>query len=196
MSNYHPSGAIPVPVDDIAELRLGLTIIPVNGLSRKTSVPGLISRDLTTIRVDKSVFERNLLLYRTTVAHEMAHSVLHQEFYSQFSYSDEEGWLRLVQSIDEKDLHYLEWQACAFASLVCVPKSNLRTAVSAAIQHATQASKKFDLSAVSPKALKDHISQFLTRTFEVQASVIAWRIEMDGLLPPSQFGTNHNNVVC
>ena len=144
-------------------------------------MPGLISRDLTTIRIDRVVLEdeKHYQLYRTTIAHEAAHSLLHRDFYSKFSYANEEGWIRVVQSISEKDFKFLEWQAESLGSLICVPRQHLKREVQTAYQHATQFSKNFNTD-----QLTRHISQYLTKVFVVTPSFIRQRINQDGLLPP------------
>jgi len=75
LSRYHPSGSIPVPIDDIVELELRISVIPVEGLSHALGEPGLISRDLLTIRIDQNVLEKKPFLYRTTIAHEAGHGL-------------------------------------------------------------------------------------------------------------------------
>jgi len=183
LSRYHPSGSIPVPIDDIVELELRISVIPVEGLSHALGEPGLISRDLLTIRIDQNVLEKKPFLYRTTIAHEAAHAILHRDIFSRFSYSNEEGWIRLVQSIDEKAFRHLEWQAGALASLICVPRQALKREVGIAIQKATTASA--GLHETGSPLMLQYVSQYLSRVFEVQPSMVRQRIEDEGFLPPS-----------
>lgn len=172
-----------MPIDEIVEVDLGISIVPVEGLWKKAGMPGFISRDLSTIRVDRAVLEDKPFLYRTTIAHEAAHAVLHKEIYSQFSYSDEAGWISLVQAIDEKEFKYLEWQAKNLAGLICVPKQALKRRVQQAYQLATQQLGARWSDGLTQKAV-EHIAQYLSREFEVQPSMIRERINYDGLLPP------------
>jgi len=189
LAKYHPSGSIPIPIDDIIELKLGISIIPQENLTESSGVPGYISRDLTTITVDMKIFNKNPFLYRKIIAHEMAHSLLHRNFYSQFSYSDINGWMGVVQSIDEQDLKRLEWQADVLASLICVPKKELERMVNMAIQRATR-NPKFDINTMPANELRKYVSQYLVNNFEFPPNIISWRINEDGLLPPAKLDEN------
>lgn len=156
-------------------------MIPVEGLWKSIGMPGFISRDLATIRIDTFVFEKKPFLYRKTLAHEAAHAVLHRDFYSNFKYSSEEGWVQLIQSIEDKDFKFLEWQADSFAALVCVPKQALKREVQKYIQVATREG----LDKLSP-AFWEGVCKELAKLFEVQPAMIKRRIEADGLLPPAK----------
>ena len=176
---------IPVPIDEIVELGLGLDLIATQNLTKDSGVPGFISRDLTTITVDLGVFEKRPFLCRKIIAHELAHSLLHRDFYSNISYSDVSGWLGVIRSISNTDLERLEWQADALGSLICVPKKELGRHVKTALQRATL-NKEFNINKVNSKMLAKYIGSSLDKIFEVPAEVIVWRIEMDGLLPPDK----------
>ncbi|MBI2362023.1 MAG: ImmA/IrrE family metallo-endopeptidase, partial [Elusimicrobia bacterium] len=116
-------------------------------------------------------------------AHEAAHAVLHRDYYSKFSYTNEEGWVRLVQAINERDFKNLEWQAEAFAALVCVPKQALKRHLQNYIQRASR--EGID---VRSSGFLDRVGKALADVFEIQPAMIRKRIEQDGLLPPANPG--------
>src|SRR6266849_4451191 len=74
---HHPAGTIPIPVEEIIELQLGLDIIPMPGLAKGCDVYAFPSRDLRSIYVDQGVQESHEAQYRFHLAHELAHIVLH-----------------------------------------------------------------------------------------------------------------------
>ena len=77
----HPAGTIPVPIEEIVEFRFRIDIIPVPGLQDAFEVDGFISSDLKSITVDTSMQKRRPGRYRFTLAHELAHAVLHRRIF-------------------------------------------------------------------------------------------------------------------
>ena len=57
LAQHHPAGTIPVPIDNIIEFKLHLTIIPVPSLCRGRGINGYLSADRTTIFVDQGHLE-------------------------------------------------------------------------------------------------------------------------------------------
>ncbi len=51
LRNYNPSGAIPVPIEEIVEFEFDINIVPVLGLQRQLEVEGFTSGDLKNIYV-------------------------------------------------------------------------------------------------------------------------------------------------
>lgn len=101
--------------------------------------------------------------------------------------------MQLIQSINERDFKYLEWQAGALAGLICVPKQVLKRQVATALQKATtHSTPQLRLDAPTTPGLIDYISRYLSDVFEVQPSMVRQRIEADGLLPPSQPATAYS----
>ncbi|MGE5300409.1 MAG: hypothetical protein ACM3MB_05535, partial [Acidobacteriota bacterium] len=49
LRKHHPSGDIPVPIEEIAEFDFGINIVPVLGLQREFEVEGFTSGDLQNI---------------------------------------------------------------------------------------------------------------------------------------------------
>lgn len=182
LKNYNSHGKIPVPIEQIIEFEFGLTIIPLHELLTVYEVDAFISRDLKTIYVDNSVLEsRSPNRYRFSLAHELAHVVLHHQVYEEIHFSTATEWKKLIGSLEERDRYWLEWQANAFAGLVLVPKAPLVSRLSEAITAARK--EGFELKNAKEVA-KDYVSTWLGRKFEVSAQVIAIRLDKDALWPP------------
>jgi hypothetical protein len=56
LHTYHPSGTIPVPIEEIVEFEYEIDIIPVPGLHNAFEVDGFISSNLKAITVDAFVY--------------------------------------------------------------------------------------------------------------------------------------------
>jgi len=77
----HPSDKIPIPIEEILEFDLNITLWPVDGLLEKIDIDGFLSNDLKTLFVDKRIYmdSRYYRRLRFTYAHEIGHLVIHEE---------------------------------------------------------------------------------------------------------------------
>jgi hypothetical protein len=86
LKEYNPSNVIPVPIEEIIEFGLKMDIIPIPGLKDISVDAGLdidafISSDLKSITIDQYTMEKRENRYRYTLAHEIAHKLLHEDIY-------------------------------------------------------------------------------------------------------------------
>ena len=81
-SQHHPAGYLPVPIEEIAEFNFSLDIVPMPGLKDEFDVDAFITGDLTEIRVDRYIQEHRLNRYRFSLAHELAHLLIHRELFA------------------------------------------------------------------------------------------------------------------
>ena len=77
LREHHPSGELPVPIDEIVEFSLGIIIVPVERLWKDFDTDGWLSKDLSTIYVDEVQMTDYETRYRFTLVHEVAHLLLH-----------------------------------------------------------------------------------------------------------------------
>jgi hypothetical protein len=122
---YHPSGDIPVPIEESVEFDFKINIVPVLGLQREFEVGGFTSGDLKNIYVDEYVYTGRITRYRFTLAHKMGHIVLHRHLYRTHKFNFIHGWKGFINSMTEEEHSWLEYQGYAFAGLVLVPKQSL-----------------------------------------------------------------------
>src|SRR5207247_2640432 len=107
----HPTGTIPTQIEEIAEFDLGLTITPVRGLRERFGIEGSVSLDLAEIIVDEWLMERRPARYRFTLAHEVAHVVMHAGFLAGLPVETPEDWKRAIQLAGGKAHARMEFQA-------------------------------------------------------------------------------------
>lgn len=125
-----PVTAPPIPIDDIAELHLGLRleIIELQDDLRAPGVLGALWADERRVAIDASLDpERHPALegrYRFTLAHEVAHWRLHRSApgLTRFELASN---LPDVGDVD-RALHRLEYQANLFASALLMPRLMVR----------------------------------------------------------------------
>lgn len=135
LREYNPSYSIPVPIEHIVEFDLGMDIIPIPGLKDASRDAGLdidafISSDLKSITVDQYITEKRENRYRFTLAHEIAHKILHGDIYEQYRFDSLEDWVATILKIhstlsQKREREKAEWQADEFAGLILVPKAIL-----------------------------------------------------------------------
>ena len=176
LAEYNPKDLIPVPIEEIAEVSLGLDIIPIPGLQRAFEIEGFIDSDLSAITVDQFVLESRPRRYRFTLAHEIAHLHLHRAIFEQVKFSSVDEWKRFQLEVDSQEYNWLEWQAYSFAGLVLVPSDHLK-------DQFTIYEKRAQEEGFSPgsEATLFYINEFLSTIFEVSTSVVDRRIAKENL---------------
>jgi Zn-dependent peptidase ImmA (M78 family) len=179
LKEYHTSGTIPVPIEQIVEFQLGINIIPIPDIHRNYDIDSMLSKDLRQICVDESVFENFPGRYRFSLAHEIGHRVLHAEIYSQLQFADMASWKDAIcTAIDEKDYGKLEFQAYAFAGLILVPPTALDERLHAACALAASKGLKIDTDS---DVAKNMVEGYLSKEFVVSRAVIQRRLANDKL---------------
>lgn len=178
---HNPDHLIPIPIEQIVEFGFGLDIIPIPGLQTVHEVDAFTSKDLRTIIVDLAGFEsRSPNRYRFSLAHELAHVVLHADVYAQIHFSSVAEWKRMILALPERDREWLEWQAYNFAGLLLVPREPLTSALAEAVQMASE--QGFDLLE-SQDVAKAYVCTWLGKRFEVSGQAVEKRLDRDGLWP-------------
>lgn len=175
---YHSSGAIPVPIEEIIDVQLKIDIVPVPGLRGSFDVEAFITSDMTAIYVDEHIYQHVENRYRFSLAHEIAHAVLHQKVFRQFSFGDIAGWKAMQRSLPEREYQWLEWQAYAFAGLLLVPSDALAEQFRGAIKLAEEVG--VSLQAASEVA-QNMVAGSLARVFKVSTSVVEKRLAAEKL---------------
>jgi hypothetical protein len=178
LAEHHPMRRIPVPIEQIVDVQLGIDIVPVPGLGTFDTV-AYISHDLTEIRVDEFVYRHRPNRYRFSLAHEVGHRELHADIYRQFAFSDVASWKHVMTNvIPLEQYRYLESHANSFAGLVLAPAAELREAFFDYVEKGQAHEIDFDEPGTGAREL---VEEHLATIFEVSAEVIHKRIEFDTL---------------
>lgn len=124
LQKYHPGGEIPIPIEEILELKLQINIIPVPGLL-EFGVDAYTWSDLKNIVVDDYFYKRNIKRLRFTLAHELGHILLHSDIIKQCPRSSVEEYIQYVRAMGQAQHDKLESQTDCFAGLILVPSIQL-----------------------------------------------------------------------
>lgn len=179
LTRHHQVGDLPVPIEWIVENNFSLDIVPVPGLKDGFDVEAFITKDLTEIRIDETIYQKRPNRYRFSLAHEVAHLELHRDVYTTLNFCDIAEWKKAMTSIPADQYSWIETQAYNFAGLVLVPPTPLNDIFSDHVERMKKAGVEFDeLSASAKKTVFSSIG----RAFEVSSEVVEKRIKKDGLL--------------
>jgi len=179
LNEYHPSFEIPIPIEDIVELKLRINIFPFPRLYKDHGLNGFLSRDLRTINVDEYQFDQLNEKYRFTLAHEVGHYVLHRSFYEnlpKFESTDE--YVEWRMSFPPEEMNWFEKQGDWFAEQVLVPTKPLFEVCQEVVQKYKKIFAEFDQI---PEDIWSYISTEVATYFEVNPPVIEIRIRRENI---------------
>lgn len=182
-----PPDKIPVPIEEIVEFGLGLEIVPKDRLKSTIDVDGFLSNDLKTIYIDGKIYsdDRYLNRLRFTLAHEVAHYILHEDIIEKSQFRTIEDWIHFREEMSEEDLNWFEQQAYEFAGRLLVPKERLITALEE--QREKIETYKSHVSNENDERLIDAISKVICDKFRVSSNVIYRRIRSEKLWDELKF---------
>lgn len=167
---------IPVDIEKIVEIEFKIEIVPIFNLEKSFQMPAFISKDLKTISIDEKVMDGILSRYRFSLAHELAHRVLHEYLLSEFDFSNVSQWKKCLGEIEDKAYSFMEYQANTFANAILVPQEQLEIRFDDAvskIRHQGLDTKKF-----ADECL-DTIAFDLGKQFEVSHQTIQIRLDKE-----------------
>ena len=170
LNQYHPSFEIPIPIEEIIELKIGLNIFPFPRLFKDHGLNGFLSRDLTTINVDEFQFDQLNEKYRFTLAHELGHYVLHKSFYENlpmFETTDE--YVKWRISVPSEEMTWFETHGDWFAEQVLVPTDRLTDICQEVVAKYQDVFSNLDRI---PDDIWSYISNEVASFFEVNAPVV------------------------
>jgi Zn-dependent peptidase ImmA (M78 family) len=113
---------VPVPIEEIVEIKLGIRIILIRGLIRDFGVNAFISNTFDRIVIDEVMYTKQPQRIRFTIAEEVGHLILHKDWYLQNGPKITESYLDWQEKIDGKTFDYIERQAKTFAGMILIPE--------------------------------------------------------------------------
>jgi len=167
--------SIPVEIEDIIELKLNISLVPIPGFLKLTNMDALLTSDWECIYVDYSEYldDRRYNRLRFSLAHEIGHYVMHKQIYSNFGIKTLEDYYKLYKDIPARQYGYLECQANKFASYLLIPREIL------AVEIEKELKDKNDprLQKIDRLTLNSYLAKPLSKIFKVseEAVVIALR---------------------
>lgn len=185
LEKYHPSKTIPIPIEEIVEFGLELSIDPLPGLCN-IDLNGFLYSDFSGIAVDDTIFGHvNPSRYRFTLAHEVGHLALHTQLYKEFNTKDIAGYLAFLRNLPQDILDRAEWQAYCFAGLVLVPAEPLEVTVKGVVKDVVEIASNLPNNQIdlteNINLLQDIVEKETAKVFGVSQAVISKRVGYDKL---------------
>lgn len=125
LKKYHPKLDLPVPIEEIVEIKMGIAVSAVPGIKDLLGVDAFIRFDFKEIVVDEDSFNRYIERTRFSLAHEIAHYALHKDWYEKFGPKSIKDFPNFWDNVDKNAYKFAEIQANTFAGLVLVPDRQL-----------------------------------------------------------------------
>lgn len=129
LNKYNQANRIPVPIEEIVELSLGIRMIPIPTLKKLLGFDSYISSDFKSIMIDSYTFDNHEDITRFTYAHEVSHFLLHKELYESQKFSDVQDYLKFQNSLPNETIKRIESQAYRLAGYLLLPNAKFREMV-------------------------------------------------------------------
>lgn len=176
---HHPTLVLPIPIEEIADVGMGINIYPHPNLDNRFGIVGWTERDLGTIHVDEYVYRHaSEVRFRFTVAHEIGHIVLHPNLLKDAEFASPQEWKDYVNSFSEQEYRSLEYQANLFAGMVLVPKPLLAQHLD---ECRAQLAKGLPHLPLESEEAMAYLVPSVARRFLVSEEVIERRLRIEGL---------------
>jgi len=120
----------PVDIEHICD-SMGIAIHTVPRLKRDLGIDAYIRSDFKSIVIDADCFERHERRARFSLAHELAHMVMHRDIYQQFNIQSLDDYLEKQNSLHPDTEKRIEYQAHTVAGLILVPPGMMKRIVEA-----------------------------------------------------------------
>ncbi len=126
LEHYWPTFELPIPIEDIIDVKIGIHIDTFPGLYKDYRLNGFLTADRTTIYIDEIQYHQFYKKCRYTLAHELGHYILHKECYENLPLKSIEEYIKWRLSISNEEVSWFETHANWFAEQVLVPKNQLK----------------------------------------------------------------------
>lgn len=122
LAKYNKDNTIPVPIEHITEYELGISIVPTKNLEKIWGIDAFINSELNTIVIDDKTYMGCEERTRFTLAHEIAHKILHEEAYKKLDIKDENSYLKFQDNGNLQMKKSMEFQAYFLAGYLVLPQ--------------------------------------------------------------------------
>lgn len=115
---------IPVDIENILEIKLNISIIPVLSLRQQISFDSFISSDWKNVYVDNESYmsDNYYRRIRFSLAHELGHRFLHKELFESLEIKSLKDYYRFYNDVPNDQYRFLEDQANKFAGYLLIPR--------------------------------------------------------------------------
>ncbi|UCH71745.1 MAG: ImmA/IrrE family metallo-endopeptidase [Thermoplasmatales archaeon] len=178
LEEFHPSRKLPIPIEEIIDVKMGINIFPFPRLYKDHGLNGFLTANRDTIYVDEIQYDSYIEKFRYTIAHELGHYVLHKSYYKDLNFSNIKEYKKWRMSLPLEELDWFETHADWFAGLVLVPTICLEKVCYEVINKYHDHLKKVKNS----EDVWSYASNEIARYFCVNAPVVEIRIRKENFI--------------
>ncbi|MDP3937470.1 MAG: ImmA/IrrE family metallo-endopeptidase [Deltaproteobacteria bacterium] len=169
---------IPVDVDAVLDVKLGMNLVPVPGLQQRINGDAFTSRDWSEVYYDQNQSATRL---RFSLAHELGHFELHRaEIDALPATTTIEEWAQLYEDLPEDALGRAEVQANMFAAALLMPRDELTARFTQALAGAEDLRRVAVQQGLTRNDYLEYVVQYvatgLAKQFDVSVEAMGWRI--------------------
>ena len=168
LAKYLPQRVIPIPIEEILETDFRVGIVPIPGFSDRFGVVGYLSTDQQDLMIDEKVMTRYPARYRFTIAHELAHLLLHGDYIRENCPANIADWKRWL-SQGTQTVHAHGNASQSHGAMMLVPCRELTEAWERAEQYAEE--RGIDTTVLSVWCCAS--AEWIAREFECPAK--SWK---------------------
>ena len=169
----HSSSKLPIPIEEIVELKMDIALVAVPGIKNLLGIDAFISSNFTQITVDENSLIKFPERTRFSIAHEIGHLILHKEWYEKYGPQSFEDYSTYYDRVDNKTYKFMEIQASTFAGLVLVPPDSLSNEI---------LKKLGKIPHLENPEIFIPIAQDLLEIFEVSGEVMFRRLQKEKII--------------
>lgn len=126
LNKYHPSLELPIPIEKIVDVKMGIHIFPLPRLYKEHNQNGFLSWDRKIIYVDEYQYDNFHEKYRFTLTHELGHYLLHEPCYENLPFKSSDEYIEWRMSISNEDIGWFDTHCDWFAGHVLIPSNRLK----------------------------------------------------------------------
>ena len=179
LNEHAPNRGLPVDIEAIADIKLGIEVRPLPGLYRAFGRNGILLSSGKVIAVDNDDYESYQTRFRFTLAHEIGHIVLHEDYVEAVSLDDVAQAWKQYADLPPEDMAEMERDANIFAGFVLVPNRELRQQLEV-VRQKILSEHRVDINGKGTE-VRDGVAKAMADAFDVSPNVVGRRLEEEGL---------------
>lgn len=173
LAKYHPDRSIPIPIEKIVEIKLGISVVPRMNLVSNEGIDAFLSHDFTELYIDYQHYFGQTNRSRFTLAHEIGHYVLHREVVSQIKTMDD--WKKFILGQGVGRAVY-EIHADNFAGCLLMPRPEVSEEYQLLKESAQKSLKAAGMSIGDEKTLISFIANQVAKKFDASPKAAEIRL--------------------
>jgi Zn-dependent peptidase ImmA (M78 family) len=176
--------SLPVDIEHVIEVTMGIIIIPMKGLQKSCDMEGFISKDFKKIYVDEELYmdDRYYKRVRFTIAHEIGHLLLHRSNIDGLKFESETDWIKFRMGMNDETLGWFETQASEIAGRILVPFDQLVESFKEARTSIMKTQTSWDSQKLDDEELFSLVAQMICKKFDVSSGVIERRLRKENVM--------------